>query len=92
MSETKFCTNCKQIKSTTDFYKNRSTKDGLSTTCKICDKERSGKRWNIRKRMHPLCQCPNCGSSKIVYRSRTKDNKCNKCKTIIPVVKAGALF
>lgn len=35
---TKRCCNCKQIKSLSEFHKNRRTKDGRQTTCKSCKK------------------------------------------------------
>lgn len=36
---TKVCTSCKQSKVITDFHKNKSTKDGLNYSCKLCVKE-----------------------------------------------------
>lgn len=34
----KVCTKCGEEKSTTEFYKNRATKDGLQYCCKKCSK------------------------------------------------------
>jgi hypothetical protein len=39
MSETiitKICTKCKTAKSTSDFFRNKNTKDGFHPNCKIC--------------------------------------------------------
>ena len=89
----KICGKCKQEKPLSDFYKNKFKKDGLSDYCITCTKEENRKKYKSRKIVHPtLSNCPNCGSSKILYRSRTKDNKCGDCKIIIPVIKAGVLF
>ena len=94
MNNTKFCSKCKQTKPITDFHKNKSRGDGLSTYCKTCENERGKKNFKMRRRVHPSSStCPNCGSSKILYRSRrTKDNKCYECDTIIPVQRAGVLL
>ena len=32
------CSCCKLVKSTTEFYKNRSKKDGFTTECKLCNR------------------------------------------------------
>lgn len=34
----KFCARCRQTKSVADFFKNRSTYDGLGGYCKLCSK------------------------------------------------------
>lgn len=40
METTKRCSKCKQSKPISEFYKNRSTKDGLDNECKICRSKR----------------------------------------------------
>ncbi len=40
----KVCCICKESKSLDEFYKNKSQKDGLCGSCKICDKQ-STKKW-----------------------------------------------
>jgi hypothetical protein len=42
--EKKQCGRCKQFKPLSDFYKNKSTKDGLARWCKQCKKEYRKKR------------------------------------------------
>ena len=42
--EKKQCGRCKQFKPHSEFYKNKSTKDGLARWCKQCKKEYSRKR------------------------------------------------
>jgi hypothetical protein len=42
--EKKLCSRCKQFKPHSDFYKNKSTKDGLARWCKQCKKEYRQKR------------------------------------------------
>ena len=89
----KYCSKCKQIKPVTDFYKNGCKKDGFSDYCKVCANEQDLKRYNSRKRIHPTySNCPHCGSSKIRYRSRTKDSICDECKIVVSKKKAGVLY
>lgn len=42
----KRCTRCKDVKSVSEFYKNRCTSDGLSYQCKPCQKAVNDKYWN----------------------------------------------
>lgn len=42
--ETKKCYKCGRTLPVTEFYKNRSTKDGLQSMCKDCIKERDAAR------------------------------------------------
>jgi hypothetical protein len=41
VNDKKFCTGCKQDKYFTEFYKDKSRKNGLRDRCKSCDKKRS---------------------------------------------------
>ena len=55
--QTKKCPQCKQFKSISEFRKNRSTKDGLRTYCKICrpKKEkiyRRTEKWKARQKRY----------------------------------------
>lgn len=36
MSDSKHCCTCKQVKPTTEFYRNRTRYDGLQAACKSC--------------------------------------------------------
>ena len=42
----KVCTKCKVDKELTEFYKQKSTKDGLFSQCKSCEKE-GLKKYNL---------------------------------------------
>lgn len=44
MDATKRCPRCQQNKTASEFYKNRSTPDGLSQMCQVCHKEYSKER------------------------------------------------
>lgn len=44
-STSKKCANCLQVKSTTEFYSDKSRKDGFARQCSICDRIRT-KLWN----------------------------------------------
>jgi hypothetical protein len=48
-AERKQCSKCKQLKPLSDFYKNRSTKDGLARWCKQCKKEYHKNRQSAKK-------------------------------------------
>lgn len=41
MNTDKLCPDCKKVKSTTDFPKNKNTPDGRATYCKVCHNSRS---------------------------------------------------
>lgn len=41
----KKCPSCKQTKETTDFYKSRAAKDGCSSYCKSCMREKATERY-----------------------------------------------
>lgn len=45
----KYCPTCKTEKSVSEFYKNKSRKDGLSASCNLCDKIRHHKLWSNKK-------------------------------------------
>lgn len=47
--QTKYCLQCKQIKHLSEFYKNRITKDGLDTECKVCRSKRVKKYHQTEK-------------------------------------------
>ena len=41
--KTKKCSKCKEVKAVDEFQKNKSSKDGLRSQCKVCTSERSRK-------------------------------------------------
>lgn len=41
--QTKKCSKCKEAKAVDEFQKNKSSKDGLRSQCKVCTSERSRK-------------------------------------------------
>lgn len=45
----KLCAHCKQIKSTGDFRKNKSKKDGCQAYCIICDKKKQSEWYEKNK-------------------------------------------
>ena len=47
MEDTKFCSGCQFLKVESQFNKNRSKRDGLSTFCKTCNSERC-RIWNAK--------------------------------------------
>lgn len=50
---------------------------GEEKTMKLCT------RSNYRERRRQK-KCPKCGCKKLLFRSTTRDFKCDKCKNIIP--------
>jgi len=64
--ETKICSNCKQEKALTEFYKMRASKDGYKARCKSCAKKdnRRCARNNSIKQKHTVSKtktCARCG-------------------------------
>lgn len=51
---TKQCNKCGETKSTSEFYKKESMKDGLRGECKACHAERAKKTYEGRKEEHLL--------------------------------------
>ena len=49
MEPTKFCVKCGREKKLTSFYKNKSSKDGVQTYCKICQTEIGKKYYKYEK-------------------------------------------
>lgn len=45
----KICVNCKELKNTCEFHKNKSKKDGLQDSCKLCRKLKSIEKYEDRK-------------------------------------------
>ena len=48
-ADQKLCRKCEETKPHSDFYKNKSSKDGLASWCKDCKKEYSKKRAAAKK-------------------------------------------
>jgi hypothetical protein len=70
----KKCLKCKQLKETTEFYKNRSKKDGLQEHCKVCGKYVYVTSFN----------CTDCGAVFTVNHrnvGRRKTKLCASCVT-----------
>ena len=63
MNQTKYCKECKQVKSLGDFYRHKSCKDGRNTYCKPCDNLRSRVRYKANK----VLECEK-------YKKRYKDD------------------
>lgn len=65
------CSTCETLKPASEFYKNRTKKNGLNTQCKSCSKikpkDRAGKR-----------KCRRCKN--LFYRERGADYICLRCK------------
>lgn len=74
--ETKKCTKCGEIKSTTEFYKNSRSKDGLKTWCKIChleDSKKREKKYNEKRRLYRLENKEEYRVKKRVYYLENKE-------------------
>lgn len=71
MSE-KTCGVCKQTKDVGEFYKRKSSKDGLCWLCKQCDREQS-RRYKAAKRKIKVCI--DCG----IDITGTKAKRCHDC-------------
>lgn len=65
----KQCTKCKKLKPKSEFYKNKSLKDGLHFQCKkctyICTKKSFDKRKKLFKEYKKTLKCQRCGENHI---------------------------
>lgn len=65
MATTKLCSHCKMSKSVDEFARNRSAKDGLSSWCKQCKRDRQKSIAHLPK-MTGTKICSRCGEEKTV--------------------------
>jgi len=81
--DTKRCCRCREIKSISEFYNDRSTSDGLSFRCKDCNR-RLKKESNIPRVTEGTKICRGCGETKSVDDFNTnrqyKDGLSTLCK------------
>lgn len=69
MEKKKLCYSCKDEKPTTEFYTNKTKKDGLSDECKDCVREYGKQRRKKLKEKNKINKtqyrvCPKCGKNK----------------------------
>ena len=74
----KQCTKCKKRKDKSEFGKNRSCKDGLSSRCKECNAEYSRKRYEKNKNRGPAKYLRYEKRHRVV--DGVKQKRCSKCK------------
>lgn len=84
--DTKVCPKCGDEKSTDEFYKNKQTKDGLKSWCKLCCKADNNKRehkYNETRRTYREEHTEECREKKREYYRENKDriNSQNKAWT-----------
>ncbi len=65
--ETKTCTRCGQEKSTMDFTRNKSRKDGLQSQCRECRKQLRREEPTYKRKSCPHCGMP-CQPRELVDR------------------------
>lgn len=76
--DSKKCPKCKRILTYSEFHKNRSTKNGLSSWCKECN--------NNYGKKHRMVKNPNYKPRFDPYFNVPKGMKCcTKCKNILPI-------
>lgn len=71
----KTCTTCHKKYPLTEFYKNRTTRDGLTTRCKKCsrdNKRKHGRKANLKKRY-------NLSTEEYDYMSFKQGHACAIC-------------
>lgn len=89
--KTKTCLWCNQNKSSSDFYKDKRSFDGLNSVCAVCLDTRNQKRFQ-RIRENGVApeskQCTGCGETKSAFEFRTSYTAndtlslyCNDCKS-----------
>lgn len=68
---TKICSKCKEVKPHEEFYKNRTKFDGFTTECKICVKQQSLERSQLKRKqiIHEMgLECAICKTQNPDYR------------------------
>lgn len=73
----KRCTNCKKLKDESEFYKNRTGKDGLAAECKNCQRAR-GRQYYKRHRRDLKRYYSYEQSHRVV--DGVKEKRCRRCK------------
>ena len=80
----KQCTNCKQTKAPTEFYKDCKNRDGLRNHCKVCCMAADKKRKKNKPDYSKMKQCTNCKQTKapteFTKACSNRDGLRNHCK------------
>ena len=84
--EFKTCPNCKTFKSSYEYYRNSSRKDGLTYVCISCVNDYAQKEKKPKKVLNDIQKvCVSCGrkltSRMFVYSQKTSDHLNEKCRT-----------
>ena len=84
---TKCCSRCKEDKSLSDYYKDRTQKDGYDNICKVCKKEVREERYASRKPITDTKHCHKCDCVKPVTEfgrcKKNPDGLSKSCKSCI---------
>ena len=76
----KTCSNCKQQKENSEFYRNKSQKDGLQNWCKLCcNNDKSKKEWNKAHRNQIRLQQQRRHRKKKTAWIESKGGACQLC-------------
>jgi 5-methylcytosine-specific restriction endonuclease McrA len=74
--QTKLCITCNLIKTAIEFNKNKSCKDGLTSYCKSCEKERA-KKYKEGFRIATINRlCVVCKKTSLSFHTKTVCSKC----------------
>ena len=73
----KQCTKCKKLKSKSEFYKNRTCKDGLSLWCKKCSRKYSQERY---RKGHKTVRSYHIYEESHRVVNNVKEKCCSGCK------------
>ena len=74
----KVCTQCKKNKNTSEFTKNRTSKDGLRSNCKMCSATAKGE-WYLRNKGTTNERAKIRKRERILLVAQLKDNPCMDC-------------
>jgi len=101
---TKQCTKCKQIKSLSEFYKDRYHKDGYRCACKICENpvraryihtekgkeahRQACRRYQLKK-FGPRKTIDRSKNTKLILEGKLKSKQCSHCKLVKPLSEFG---
>jgi hypothetical protein len=84
---TKVCSNCKNLKPITDFYKRANSRDGTQSSCKLCQKIHSSTYAKINKnktRQWKLKSNYNLTPENYEQMLKAQNGRCAICQTTSP--------
>lgn len=75
----KQCLKCNELKPPSDFYKNKLTKDGLSSSCKVCHNAYTQEWGKKHKKQRYSYRVKSYNKKRSLVTKYKEDSKCKQC-------------